>query len=108
MIALAVPGSATFAGEFLIMAGVYDQGWGYSVVVALGVVLAAMYTLRLISAILHVKPGRAVREEALDLRAGELGLVIPLLLVVLSASRSGRRSSARARSRGRTRRSPGR
>ena len=29
MIALAVPGSATFAGEFLIMAGVYDQGWGY-------------------------------------------------------------------------------
>ena len=37
------------------MAGVYDQGWGYSVVVALGVVLAAMYTLRLISAILHVE-----------------------------------------------------
>ncbi len=86
MIALAVPGSATFAGEFLIMAGVYGQGWGYSVVVALGVVLAAMYTLRLISAILHVKPGRAVREEALDLRAGELGLVIPLLLVLLGLS----------------------
>ena len=58
MIALAVPGSATFAGEFLVMAGAYDQGWGYSVVVALGIVLAAMYTLRVISAILHVKPGR--------------------------------------------------
>ena len=57
MIALAVPGSATFAGEFLIMAGAYEQGWGYSVVVALGIVLAAMYTLRVISAILHVKPG---------------------------------------------------
>ena len=80
MIALAVPGSATFAGEFLIMAGVYGQGWGYSVVVALGVVLAAMYTLRVISAILHVKPGRAVRDEALDLRLGELALVLPLLL----------------------------
>ena len=50
MIALAVPGSATFAGEFLIMAGAYDQGWGYSVVVALGIVLAAMYTLRVVSA----------------------------------------------------------
>src|SRR6188474_1670641 len=86
IIALAVPGSATFAGEFLIMAGVYGQGWGYAVVVALGVVLAAMYTLRVISAILHVKPGRAVREEALDLRAGELGLVIPLLLVLLGLS----------------------
>jgi NADH-quinone oxidoreductase subunit M len=86
MIALAVPGSATFAGEFLIMAGAYDQGWGYSVVVALGIVLAAMYTLRVISAILHVKPGRAVREEALDLRPGELALVLPLLLLLLGLS----------------------
>jgi NADH-quinone oxidoreductase subunit M len=86
MIALAVPGSATFAGEFLIMAGAYDQGWGYSVVVALGVVLAAMYTLRVISAILHVKPGSAVREEALDLRPGELALVLPLLLILLGLS----------------------
>jgi NADH-quinone oxidoreductase subunit M len=86
MIALAVPGSATFAGEFLIMAGAYGQGWGYSVVVALGIVLAAMYTLRVISAILHVKPGRAVRDEALDLRLGELALVLPLLLVLLGLS----------------------
>ena len=86
VIALAVPGSATFAGEFLIMAGVYAQGWGYSVVVALGVVLAAMYTLRVISAILHVKPGSAVRDEALDLRPGELGLVLPMILVLLVLS----------------------
>src|SRR5512134_1564933 len=79
VIALAVPGSATFAGEFLIMAGVYDEGWGYAAVVALGIVLAAMYTLRVISAILHVEPGAAVRHEALDLRAGELGLVLPMV-----------------------------
>jgi len=86
VIALAVPGSATFAGEFLIMAGVYAQGWGYSVVVALGIVLAAMYTLRVVSAILHVKPGSAVRDEALDLRPGELALVLPMLLVLLVLS----------------------
>jgi NADH-quinone oxidoreductase subunit M len=86
MIALAVPGSATFAGEFLIMAGVYDQGWGYSVVVALGIVLAAMYTLRIISAILHVKPGPAVRDEALDLRTGELALILPMILALLVLS----------------------
>lgn len=86
MIALAVPGSATFAGEFLIMAGVYAQGWGYSAIVALGIVLAAMYTLRVISAILHVKPGSAVRDEALDLRPGELALVLPMLLVLLVLS----------------------
>ena len=80
-------GSATFAGEFLIMAGVYEEGWGYAAIVALGIVLAAMYTLRLISAVLHVRPGRAVRDEALDLRPGELALVLPLVacLLVLSA-----------------------
>jgi NADH-quinone oxidoreductase subunit M len=86
MIALAVPGSTTFAGEFLIMTGVYGQGWGYTAVVALGIVLAAMYTLRLISAILHDRQGSAVREEALDLRPGELGLLLPLVAVLLVLS----------------------
>ncbi len=87
MITLAVPGSATFAGEFLIMTGVYGKGWGYAVIVALGIVLAAMYALRLISAVLHERTGSAVRDEALDLRVGELALVLPMVacLVVLSA-----------------------
>lgn len=87
MITLAVPGSTTFAGEFLIMTGVYGKGWGYAVIVALGIVLAAMYALRLISAVLHVRTGSAVRDEALDLRVGELALVLPMVacLLVLSA-----------------------
>jgi len=86
MIALAVPGSVTFAGEFLIMAGAYEEGWGYAAVVALGIVLAAMYVLRLISAVLHVKPGLAVRDEALDLRPGELALVLPLVACLVGLS----------------------
>jgi NADH-quinone oxidoreductase subunit M len=86
MVALAVPGSVTFAGEFLVMAGVYEVGWGYAAVVALGIVLAAMYTLRLISAVLHVRPGAAVRDEALDLRPGELALVLPLVACLLALS----------------------
>jgi NADH-quinone oxidoreductase subunit M len=86
LIALAVPGSATFAGEFLIMAGVYEKGWGYAAIVALGIVLAAMYVLRLLSAVLHVRPGPAVREEALDLRPGELALVLPLIACLLVLS----------------------
>jgi hypothetical protein len=37
--------------------------------------------------VLHVRPGAAVRDEALDLRPGELALILPLVacLVVLSA-----------------------
>jgi len=86
MIALAVPGSATFAGEFLIMTGVYGKGWGYAVIVALGVVLAAMYVLRLISAVLHVRTGAAVRDEARDLRVGELALLLPMVACLLVLS----------------------
>ena len=57
VIALAVPGSAAFAGEFAILAGVFQTGWGYAVAGAVAIVLAAMYMLRLISAVLHQSPG---------------------------------------------------
>ena len=57
VIALAVPGSAAFAGEFAILAGVFQTGWGWAVVGAIAIVLAAMYMLRLISAVLHKSPG---------------------------------------------------
>ena len=57
VIALAVPLSTAFAGEFLILAGVFQQGWGWAVVGAISIVLAAMYVLRLISAVLHQKVG---------------------------------------------------
>jgi NADH-quinone oxidoreductase subunit M len=87
VIALAVPLSSNFAGEFLILAGVFQQAWGWAVIGAVAIVLAAMYMLRLISAVLHEQPGPAVTEAALDLRGAELGIVVPLvaLLVALSA-----------------------
>jgi NADH-quinone oxidoreductase subunit M len=86
VIALAVPGSSAFAGEFAILAGVFTRGWGYAVVGALAIVLAAMYMLRLISAVLHERQGPAVAPEALDLRPAELGVIVPLLACVLALS----------------------
>jgi NADH-quinone oxidoreductase subunit M len=87
VISLAVPLSATFAGEFLILAGVFQQHWAWAVVGAGSMVLAAMYMLRAISAVLHQDVGPAVSDAALDLRRGELAIVGPLvgLLLVLSA-----------------------
>ena len=87
IIALAVPGSVAFAGEFLILAGIYGVGWGWAVVGAAAIVLAAMYMLRLISAVLHTARGRDVPEDAPDVRPVELAIVVPLvaLLLVLSA-----------------------
>ena len=86
IIALAVPGAATFAGEFLILAGVFDVGWGWSVVGAVAIVLAAMYVLRLISAVLHGARGSVVADEALDLRPAELGFLVPLVALLLALS----------------------
>jgi NADH-quinone oxidoreductase subunit M len=86
MFTLAVPGSSNFAGEFAILAGVFDRGWGYAAVGAVAIVLAAMYTLRLVSAILHRTRGDAVRDEARDLGPGELLLVVPLVALLLALS----------------------
>ena len=86
IIALAVPGSVAFAGEFLILAGLYGEGWGWAAVGAGAIVLAAMYMLRLISAVLHGARGSDVREDAADLRPIELSLVVPLVALLLFLS----------------------
>jgi NADH-quinone oxidoreductase subunit M len=86
VIALAVPGSTAFAGEFLILAGIFGEGWGWAVVGAVAIVLAAMYMLRLISAVLHRQIGPSVPAEALDLRPAELAVVVPLVGALLALS----------------------
>ena len=86
IIALAVPGSVAFAGEFLILAGVYKAGWGWAAIGAGAIVLAAMYMLRLISAVLHRARGGDVRDESPDLRPFELALVVPLVAALLFLS----------------------
>jgi NADH-quinone oxidoreductase subunit M len=86
IIALAVPGSAAFAGEFLILLGVFDEGWVWAAIGAGAIVLAAMYMLRLISAVLHEGRGPAVTDAALDLRPAELGILVPLIGCVLALS----------------------
>ncbi|MDP9285367.1 MAG: NADH-quinone oxidoreductase subunit M [Actinomycetota bacterium] len=86
ILALAVPLSSSFAGEFLILAGVFTQGWAWAAIGAAAMVLAAMYMLRAISGVLHQDVGPAVPEAALDLRLGELAVVVPLILCLLGLS----------------------
>ena len=87
IIALAVPGSIVFAGEFLILAGVYDVGWGWAAVGAGAIVLAAMYMLRLISAVLHEARGDSrPRRVARPPRGSSWSLVVPLVAALLFLS----------------------
>ena len=64
----------------------FQEGWAWGVIGAIAIVLAAMYMLRMISAVLHRDPGPAVTDRALDLRPAELGVVVPLVLILLALS----------------------
>jgi NADH-quinone oxidoreductase subunit M len=86
VIALAVPGSTAFAAEFLVLNGIFDIGWGWAVLGAIAIVLAAMYVLRAISATLHGDRGAAVNDRQRDLRPAELAAILPLVAVLLLLS----------------------
>ena len=84
---LAVPGSNTFASEFLILLGAFETRWWLGAITSFAIVLAAMYMLRWISAVLHER-AREASETAPpgDIASGGLWAVVPLVLasVVLS------------------------
>ena len=86
VISLAVPFSTSFAAEFLILNGVFAHGWGWAVVGAGAILLAAAYMLRLVSAVLHEDVGEAVHPQALDLRPAEVGVVGALAVALVALS----------------------
>jgi NADH-quinone oxidoreductase subunit M len=86
--ALAVPGSAMFASEFLVLLGAFRRAPAVGAIAAATIVLAAMYMLRWISAILHDAPDVSAPE--LDRFASGVGwgwlYLLPLTLAVLVLS----------------------
>jgi NADH-quinone oxidoreductase subunit M len=60
---LAVPGSSTFASEFLILLGAFEYEVWAGVLASAAIVLAAMYMLRWISAVLHDRVGAPSRRR---------------------------------------------
>jgi NADH-quinone oxidoreductase subunit M len=84
---LAVPGSANFASEFLVLLGAFRDWWLEGVLASLAVVLAAMYMLRWISAVLHDAPSDPAPGlgRMRDLR-WEVAYLLPLIVAVLVLS----------------------
>ena len=56
-----MPGSANFVGEFFILLGVFQAKIAIAIVASIGVVMAAVYALRLYIRAMHNRVGPLVR-----------------------------------------------
>jgi NADH-quinone oxidoreductase subunit M len=74
---LAIPGSANFIGEFLILLGVFDSKLVIAIIAFTGVVLASVYALRLFITAMHNRVGRGVDSREISLR--DRVVLVPLI-----------------------------
>jgi NADH-quinone oxidoreductase subunit M len=81
---LAMPGSANFVGEFLILLGVFQTKLVFAILAFAGVVMASFYALRLYIRTMHNRTGPRVESREMTLRDGLV--LVPLVLVILAIS----------------------
>jgi NADH-quinone oxidoreductase subunit M len=79
---LAMPGSANFVGEFLILTGVLKAKIVYALVAGAGVVLAAVYMIRLYQRSMH-NP-LAAGAESRELTTQDGLVIVPVVAVILA------------------------
>jgi NADH-quinone oxidoreductase subunit M len=78
---LAMPGSANFVGEFLILLGVFKAKLAIAVIAFSGVVMAAVYALRLFIRAMHNRVGAGVKSR--DITSLDGVVLVPLLAVIV-------------------------
>jgi len=79
---LAMPGSGNFVGEILILFGTFEDNLVYGLVASVGVILAAVYMIRLYQGTMHGRVGPPV--ESLDIDRVNLAAVVPLVAVIVA------------------------
>jgi NADH-quinone oxidoreductase subunit M len=79
---LAMPGSANFVGEFLILLGVFQSKLAVALIASTGVVLAAVYALRMYIRSMHNRQGPGVTSIEMSLRDGLV--IVPLVLAIIA------------------------
>lgn len=79
---LAMPGSANFAGEFLILLGVFNAKAAFAFFASIGVALAAVYMLRAFIKSMHNRVNPAVDSREVSFR--DLGVLVPSVVVILA------------------------
>jgi NADH-quinone oxidoreductase subunit M len=78
---LAMPGSANFVGEFLILLGVFKAKLVISVIAFAGVVMASVYALRLFIRAMHNRVGAGVSSR--EISFGDGAVLVPLVAVIV-------------------------
>jgi NADH-quinone oxidoreductase subunit M len=78
---LAMPGSANFVGEFLILTGLLEAKIVFALVAGIGVVLAAVYTIRLFQRSMHNPVGAAVESREMSVADGFV--LVPTIAAIL-------------------------
>ncbi len=78
---LAIPGSANFVGEFLILLGVFKAKLAIAAIAFAGVVMASVYALRLFIGAMHNRVGASVNSRELTRR--DAAVLVPLLAVIV-------------------------
>jgi NADH-quinone oxidoreductase subunit M len=79
---LAMPGSANFIGEFMILLGAFDSHIAVALIAAVAVVGAAFYALRLFIRAMHNRVGGRV--HSLEIKRNEAIAIAPLCLIILA------------------------
>jgi NADH-quinone oxidoreductase subunit M len=79
---LAMPGSANFIGEFMILLGAFDSHIAVALIAAVAVVGASFYALRLFIGAMHNRVGGRV--HSLEVRRSEAIAIVPLCLIILA------------------------
>jgi NADH-quinone oxidoreductase subunit M len=79
---LAMPGSANFVGEFLILLGVFREHIPIAVIASAGVVMASVYMLRFFIRSMHNRVGAGVRSR--DIRLADGLVLVPLVAAIVA------------------------
>lgn len=79
---LAMPGSSNFAGEFLILLGVFKAKMVIAIIAFTGVALAAVYMLRMFIRTMHNRAGATMDAREITVRDGLV--LVPLVLAIVA------------------------
>jgi NADH-quinone oxidoreductase subunit M len=79
---LAMPGSPNFVGEILILFGTFEDKLVYGLIASLGVVLAAVYMIRIFQQSMHNRD--ATQADPRELGALDFAVIAPLAAVIVA------------------------